>query len=149
MKMYGCLRTRLLQIIIVSTVSFFTVSLACSESELLLTMERWEFEVQSTNYLVRFTIKVANGYERPIERIDAFLYFVDTSGSQLAKVYVDPHIKIQPGESQEGTWIYMMNPFSPMLKMKPDDIRATLVVRGLHFSTGEGMAFTTGSGVIH
>jgi hypothetical protein len=112
-------------------------------------MEGWEFEVQPRNYLVRFTIKLANGYERPIERIDAFLYFVDTTGSHLAKVYIYPHIKIQPGESREGTWTYIMNPFSPMLKTKPDDIRARLMVRGLKFSAGEGMAFETESGVIY
>ncbi len=135
--------------LIVSTLFFHTVCIGWSESEPLLTLERWTFQVKPGNYSVRFTIRLSNDYERPIQKIDAFLYFEDAVGNALQKVYIRPYIKIPPRGSQEHTWTTIMNPFSPMLRMKPEDIRAKLVVRELNFSAREGMAFSTGSVVIY
>ena len=78
------------QSIIVLIVFLFTVSTVWSLPELLLTLERWKFHVQSGNYLVRFTVQLSNGYELPIKRIDAFLYFKDELGKDLEKVYINP-----------------------------------------------------------
>jgi hypothetical protein len=139
----------MLQSVIVLMVFLFTVSSVWSVPELLLTLERWKFEVQPGNYLVRFTIQLSNTYEWPIERIDAFLYFKDELGKDLEKVYINPHFIIPPGKSDEYTWTYIMNPFSPILDMKPADIRVKLAVRGITFSTGEVLAFTIGSGVVY
>jgi hypothetical protein len=151
--MYGFLKKRVAQTVFILTVSFFSVSVVWSasesQSEILLTLESWAFQVQSVNYLVGFTINLTNGYERSIEKIDAFLYFVDQSGNHVEKAYINPYIKLQPGESRQNSWTYIMNPFSPMLKMRPSDVRARLVVRGLKFSTGEELAFTIGNGVIY
>ena len=146
MKIY---KTRLVQSLIVITLSFFIVNTASSMPELMIALERWNFQVQPGNYLVRFTIKLSNGYEHPIERIDAFLTFKDGLTKRLGEVYINPYFKIPPGKSQENTWTYIMNPFSALLKMKPDEIRVKLVVRGITFSTGEKMAFTMGSDVIY
>ena len=146
MKIY---KTRLVQSLMVLTLCFFTVSTASSMPELMIALERWNFQVQPGNYLVRFTIKLSNGYERPIERIDAFLTFKDGLTNRLGEVYINPYFKIPPGKSRENTWTYIMNPFSALLKMKPDEIRVKLVVRGITFSTGEKMAFTMGSDVIY
>ena len=99
--------------------------------------------------MVRFTIQLSNGYERPIEKIDAFLHFKDELGKDLEKVYVNPHFIIAPGKSLENTWTYIMSPFSPMLDMRPADIRVKLAVRGITFSTGERIAFAIRSGVIY
>jgi hypothetical protein len=143
------LTTRIMQSLIVPPLVFVTVSIGWSASELLLNLERWRFQVQPGNYSVIFTIKLSNDYDRPIQRIDAFLYFEDALGNRLEKVYIKPHIKIPPRGSREYTWTYIMNPFAPMLKMNPGDIRASLDVRGITFSTGERMPFTIGSGVIY
>ncbi len=115
----------------------------------MLTLRRWSFQVQPGNYLVRFTIKLSNDYERPIERIDAFLSFEDELTNSLGKVYIHPYFKIPPGKSRQNSWTYIMNPFSPMLQKEPAEIRAELVVREITFSTGERMAFTIGGEVIY
>ncbi|UCF02376.1 MAG: hypothetical protein JSV14_01565 [Deltaproteobacteria bacterium] len=147
--MYKFIKMRMVQSTIVLIVFLFTVSTGWSSSELLLTLQRWKFQVQPRNYLVRFTIQLSSGYERPIERIDAFLSFKDKFGNDLEKVYINQYVTIQPGKYLEKTWTYIINPFSPMMNMKPADIRVKLAVRGITFSTGERMAFTIGSGVIY
>ena len=151
--MHDFLGRKVVQTLTVLTVSFFLVSavwsLPESESEMLLRLESWTFQVQPVNYLLGFTVELTNDYEPSIEKIDAFLYLVDKSGNYLEKAYINPFIKIEAGESRKNSWTYIMNPFSPMLRMRPADIGARLVVRGLKFSTGEEMGFTTGSGVIY
>jgi hypothetical protein len=148
-KMYKFLKMPMVQGAIVLIAFLFTVSTVWSVSELMLTLERWKFQVQPGNYLVRFTIQLSNGYERPIERIDAFLSFKDELGNDLEKVYINPYVMIPPGKSLKNTWTYIMNPFSPLLNMKPADIRVKLAVRAITFSTGERMAFTIGSDVVY
>lgn len=147
--MYKILKMRMVQSLIVLTLFLVGVGTVWSEPELLLTLEGWKFKVQPGNYLVRFTVELSNDYERPIKGIDAFLYFEDELGIDLEKVYVNPSFKIPPGKSEENTWTYVMNPFSPMLTMKPDNIRVRLVVREITFSSGERVPFTIASGVIY
>jgi hypothetical protein len=107
------------------------------------------FESTSRNYLIEFTLALYNSYDQPIESIDVFIIFEDKKENILNKVYVKPNFKILPKNSSKETWTYIMNPFCRMLKMKEGDIQAKLLVRGITFSTGQGMSLMADKNVVY
>lgn len=127
----------------------YTNSLCWSFSENALILKHVTFEAKSRNYLIDFTLELYNNYDQSIESIDAFIIFEDKKGNILNKVYVKPNFKISPNNSSKETWTYIMNPFCRMLKMKEGDIQAKLLVRGITFSTGQGMSLMAEKNVVY
>ena len=127
----------------------YTNSLCWSFSENALILKHVTFEAKSRNYLIDFTLELYNNYDQSIESIDAFIIFEDKKGNILNKVYVKPNFKISPNNSSKETWTYIMNPFCRMLKMEEGDIQAKLLVRGITFSTGQGMSLMAEKKVVY
>ena len=128
-------------VILILVLCNHTVCLSASETGVI--MKDIRFTVGKNDYLVKFTAEIYNGYELPIENINATVIFEDKKGNLLAKVYIKPNFQISPNDSSEETWTYLMNPFCPMLKMKKEDIEARLLVREITFSTGEKVSFNS------
>ena len=139
------------KIITITTLILFiyTSSLCWSFSENALILKHITFEVKSPNYLIDFTLELYNNSDQSIESIDAFIIFEDKKGNILNKVYIKPSFKISPNNSSKKTWTYIMNPFCRMLKMKEGDIQAKLLVRGITFSTGQGMSLMAEKNVVY
>jgi len=126
-----------------------TNSTSWSFQEDYLTIETFYFKTKDPNYFCDFTIKFYNGYDYPIESIDAFIVFEGKKGNILAKVYIEPNVSISANDSNEISWTSIVNPFSRLFKTKKDEIRAKLLVREITFLNGEKMSLMQNKNVVY
>lgn len=114
-----------------------------------LTIETFVFKTKEPNYFCDFIIKLYNGYDYPIESMDAFIVFEGKKGNILTKIFIEPNVSISANDSNEISWTSIVNPFGQLFKTKKDEIRAKLLVREITFLNGEKMSLMHKKNVVY
>jgi hypothetical protein len=105
-----------------------------------LELDSWSYRVVNTDISKDYeiTLNLKNTGTKDIKLIDGSVIFKDLLGERIYGITVSPDQIIEAGKIQTDTGDYEINEFisdqTRMMKMKKEDIQATLIVHKIVFS---------------